>query len=771
MSLFNPKNILKPSLWTKFSLVLSFFIVFTISGLAYFGISHERHFLTVRMKEKSLALTKTFAFNSAHALLFNDYALLEHFVGAVGKEKDVHQVYVLSGNGKVISSTAHKFEGKVLEDPISQKAMQATEPIVQDLQEEGENFYDVAVPVEIGGAKWGTVRITFSLGSLHEGIAEMRRVIIWRTIFMCTLGVFLTIFLTRTIIKPLSMLRAASRRIAAGDLSQRVNISTSDEIGELASTFNQMADSLQQSVFNLQRRVSELWTLYNMTLTVSATQDEEEIFKELLDRAMEALGTDSGTFMVLDGETAHLGLVLSRGLIKETVEGMRLVLGEGIAGKVAAEAKMLAVLDAEKEYSRESYGGQVKSILSVPLIARGKVVGVLNLHTSKIHEFSEDDKRVISLMTERASAAVEKVLLLKHLAEEKSRIESILHSMADGVIAIDADGRIVLLNPSAIKILGIFRKDILGRPVIKVIEKPQITDLILRTLNERQELVEEVELLGPKQKIILQIQTGIVKGEEDKILGVVTIVRDVTEVRRLSQAKSDFVSMVSHELRTPLASIKAHIDTLIRGDAHLRGETQLEFLSVIQTETERLTKMITDLLDVSRIEAGRFEVELKPVDIKNLIEITVKNTPKLRSETHRFKFGFPHKLPLILGDAHKIEQVILNLTENAIKYSPDGGTITISGKDNGDKVLITVADEGVGIPSEHLPGLFEKFYRINIVGEDDGGTGLGLFVTKTIIEAHGGTIWVESEVGKGSRFSFTLPKFLKVGMNNKGTIT
>ena len=224
--------------------------------------------------------------------------------------------------------------------------------------------------------------------------------------------------------------------------------------------------------------------------------------------------------------------------------------------------------------------------------------------------------------------------------------------------------------------------------------------------------------------------------------------------------KTAFVSTVSHELRTPLTSIKGFISTLLAdAEGYYDLQTQREFYQIIDTECDRLTRLISDLLNVSRIEAGRaLDLNPKPVDLPSLIEkvITVQ---KSYTDRHTLKVEIGPDLPTIIADEDKIDQILTNLTNNAIKYSPQGGDIVVSAKMNSNGVVMSVTDHGLGIPKDHLPKIFERFHRVdNRDTRAVGGTGLGLYLVKHLVEAHGGKIWVESEVGKGSSFIFSLPE-------------
>jgi two-component system phosphate regulon sensor histidine kinase PhoR len=284
-------------------------------------------------------------------------------------------------------------------------------------------------------------------------------------------------------------------------------------------------------------------------------------------------------------------------------------------------------------------------------------------------------------------------------------------------------------------------------------------------LEENVETAEEVSVILPSEEEekenIYQLQTAIVKSDDDQPMGIVVIFNDITEIRSIERMKTAFVSTVSHELRTPLTSIKGFISTLLQDEdgTFYDHETQREFYTIIDTECDRLTRLISDLLNVSRIEAGRaLDLNPKSVTLPALIDKVV-TVQKSYTDKHQLVIDIKNELPTIVADEDKVDQILTNLTNNAIKYSPSGGTITVSAVAEGDIVRMAVSDQGMGIPKEHLPKVFERFHRVdNRDTRKVGGTGIGLYLVKHLVEAHGGKIWVESEHGKGSSFIFELPK-------------
>ena len=271
---------------------------------------------------------------------------------------------------------------------------------------------------------------------------------------------------------------------------------------------------------------------------------------------------------------------------------------------------------------------------------------------------------------------------------------------------------------------------------------------------------EIIEITQPQHKF-LQVYTAPVQGGNgEQLIGRIIALRDVTRERELDKIKTDFISVVSHELRTPLTSIKGYTDLLLSGAAGEMPALQHEFLSIIQTSTTRLTNLINDILDISRIESGRIDIRHEPVDYRQIVSDTLRlmRTTADEKEIH-LEADLPASMPPVCGDADKVTQVLTNLVGNAIKYTPVGGRVNVRLEVAGDASVTTcVSDTGIGISPDDQKRLFQKFFRAdNSSTREAGGTGLGLVIAKTIVELMGGAIWVDSEPGRGSRFSFTLP--------------
>jgi len=344
---------------------------------------------------------------------------------------------------------------------------------------------------------------------------------------------------------------------------------------------------------------------------------------------------------------------------------------------------------------------------------------------------------------------------IDEITAEKDRAQAMLDSMSDVVLALDRKGRIIKVNPAVETTFGIPRADCVGRSVVEVIRNFDLDMVLQRVQATNSQLVREVSIISPEPRVFMLRATplaGSTKG------GMVVLLRDISERKRMEQMRSEFMSNVSHELRTPLTSIRGFVETL-QDSGTDDPEMTRHFLEIIATETARLSNLVDDLLDLSRIEERRVVHRWQREDIGTLVDqvLTVCGS-RAEDKQIAVKANLQPRLPRLFGDPDLLAQVFINLVDNAIKYTPEGGTITISAQVEGDEIRIDVADSGVGIPAENLPRVFERFYRVEKARtRGAGGTGLGLAIVKHIVKGHGGRVDVKSVVGKGTVFSVFLP--------------
>ena len=351
------------------------------------------------------------------------------------------------------------------------------------------------------------------------------------------------------------------------------------------------------------------------------------------------------------------------------------------------------------------------------------------------------------------SAALSNAELYQSVAEEKERSEAILGNIADGIVAVDRDGAIVLWNSMAEQVTGVPAGEAVGRRVVEVLQRELASE-------EGEPSGERgVAIARGGKEIWLSLTEAIMRDAAGAILGRIFAFRDVSSERAVEQLKSDFVATVSHELRTPLTSIYGFAETLLRQDVAFAEAERTTFLGYIASESERLIGIVDDLLNVARLEAGMVGIATAPVDVAAVVRRTVAAFEEAaRANGHRFELDLPEGPLEADADDARLEEVMAHLVDNAVKFSPDGGTVTIAARRRGDAVEVRVEDEGLGISPGDRQRIFTKFVR----GEagplaSTQGTGVGLFLARGLLAAMGGRIWVESEEGAGSSFAFELP--------------
>jgi two-component system phosphate regulon sensor histidine kinase PhoR len=343
---------------------------------------------------------------------------------------------------------------------------------------------------------------------------------------------------------------------------------------------------------------------------------------------------------------------------------------------------------------------------------------------------------------------------VNNLGRERRRLEAVLENMADGVIITDSMGRVSLINPAADRILGVKKGEGTGRTFAEVARHHELIELWQRSCGVGQEQMAAVEL-GRQGSFVQMIVTPL---ESAGFQNCLVILQDLTRIRRLETVRRDFISNISHELRTPLASLKALVETL-RDTALDDRPAARRFLDRADQEVDHLSQMVQELLELARIESGQVPLRLAATAVAKVVNRPVERLrPQVARNHQHLTVDLPDGLPPVLADADRIQQVVSNLVHNAIKFTPEGGkiTVTAAAEADGGTVVISVHDTGVGIPEAELNRIFERFYKADRA-RSGGGTGLGLAIARHLVQAHGGEIWAKSKEGRGSTFSFSLP--------------
>ena len=350
-------------------------------------------------------------------------------------------------------------------------------------------------------------------------------------------------------------------------------------------------------------------------------------------------------------------------------------------------------------------------------------------------------------------------LTQENLEQESKRLNSILSYMTDGVLATNRRGQITMINDMAKKQLGVQKEDVLNKSsileLLKIEDEYELRDLITQI---PELTIDSQDVNG--EYLSLRVRFALVRRESGFISGLVAVLHDTTEQEKEERERRLFVSNVSHELRTPLTSVKSYLEALDEGA--LYDPVAPDFIKVSLDETNRMMRMVTDLLHLSRIDNATSQLDVELINFTAFITFILNRFDKMRSQDDEKKYELVRDYPInsvwIEIDTDKMTQVIDNILNNAIKYSPDGGKITVSMKTTDDQMILSIKDQGLGIPKQDLPKIFDRFYRVDRArSRAQGGTGLGLAIAKEIIKQHNGFIWAKSEYGKGSTFTIVLP--------------
>ncbi|MCS7201958.1 MAG: ATP-binding protein [Dictyoglomus sp.] len=541
------------------------------------------------------------------------------------------------------------------------------------------------------------------------------------------------------------------------------------ELGGLSIILAIFLNYVAKETLKLQLKMKESETFHKITQIINSSLDFDEILFSILDSAIKLLDADGGTIFIKDKETGELIFEKVVGEKAKNLMGKRIKKGEGIVGWVIEKGEGIVIENASHDkrfspYFDEITGFRTGSIICTPLRIDNEIIGALEIvNNIKKKPFTKYELELAMNFANEASIALNKAILYNAVNTEKERMQKILENIADGLIILDNRKNLKMINPIAQNIFSITSQD-LGKNCKETLKCKDLKGNILCVDCPLDKLYsQQIPYLQYEMKIYSQNLKEIILGcnlsavwDNSKLLDYILAVRDISLSKEIDRLKSEFVANVSHELKTPLTAIKGYSELLLTQKPE--EEKFKNYLKIINQEAERLTKLINDLLDLSKLEEGRMEIKREIVDIKNIIK---ERALFFQSQTtkHSFIFSFPAYPILISGDQDRLTQVFHNLIDNAVKYSPKGGNITLSIQDNIKSVIIEVSDQGEGIAPEHLPYIFDRFYRADSsLIKRKSGTGLGLSIVKSIVEAHKGKISVNSKVGEGTTFILEFPR-------------
>lgn len=502
--------------------------------------------------------------------------------------------------------------------------------------------------------------------------------------------------------------------------------------------------------------------LLQISRAMTSRLDLPSLLRLILTSAAELVRAEAGVIALRRGQAATLTIQASYGLPAALLPRFAPLLTDF---PLQAEGYALPDLQARLNLVARAVRLPLSQVIALPLLIQERLLGVIYLFRSGSIAFSANDEAVLASFADQAAIAVRNAQLYQQVSAEKSQLNAIIEHGADGVMILDPDLRIQVFNRALSQMTGWPAEQALGQPCYQVLPLEGVTGRHLCDLQpeeidfpDGQPLVAEGWLTRPGgSRVDVSITYSPLYDDEGRLVNIIANVMDITRFREAEEMKSTFVSVISHELKTPVALIKGYASTLAREDANWDRSTLREGLDVIGEESDRLNALINNLLDASRIQAGGFKLERADVALPRLAAAVVESF-RLQTDKHRFVIDFAPDFPAVFGDEERLRQVLNNLLSNAIKYAPQGGEIRVGGWREGEQVTVYVADQGIGIPAAEQGKLFQRFYRVDSsLRRSTQGAGLGLYLCRSIVEAHGGRIWLRSEPGKGTTVFFTLP--------------
>ena len=504
-------------------------------------------------------------------------------------------------------------------------------------------------------------------------------------------------------------------------------------------------------------------------------QDGAELQPELeniLRNAVRALGGSAAVVATWDDAVRRFVVTGAYGLDREQIARIRPLLNEAIPDLALSREQfaLLSALFPQSALPVSTTGEMQNPVMAVPLHTNDENVGlILVLRSSDAANFSQLDPPVLAAFAEQAAIAVQSARLAHLLVQEKQRVESILEGSADGIYTVDAARRIVSINPAMERLLGLPSEEVLGLPCAVGLNWrdregrpicPGRCPMLHSTSFANDNVTEMSASVRSRDGRTTDVALvySVVRSPELAPLNAVVNVRDMTRVREVEDMRSTFLSMLGHQLQTPLAIIKGYTNTLARPDAQWDGDTLSRIFEAIEEETDHMSQLMNRLLLASRLETGELPIHPEQVDMAAVAEKVVARI-STTSQNHHFCVRFPVQLSPVEGDPDLLEEVLINLIDNAVKYSPSGGEVVVGGAEEpSGTVAITVSDSGVGVPRWESRRVFERFHRSeNPNSSHPRGIGLGLYICDEIMKAHGGTIFVSDNPGGGSVFTLVFP--------------
>ncbi len=504
--------------------------------------------------------------------------------------------------------------------------------------------------------------------------------------------------------------------------------------------------------------------LLDIARTITQELELDKLLDGILRTAVEMLAGQAGIIALRD-EGGGWTVAASHGLTPEFLKQIDPVLAK-VPDYEDPERFELPQINRLLQSLTRSASNDLLRGVALPLIAHQRVVGLTFIFRTYRTVFSSNDRTLLQSFADQAAIAVHNAQLYSQIRREKQRLDALLDSAADGILIMTPDHNIERCNPAFARLWGEKTEKIQGKnhdDIIRWIRREQGTSLEEAEaggwpLTAHATLYVEGDIECPSGvPLAVGITYAPLISPEGNLLNIIATVRDISHFREAEELKSTFISVISHELKTPVALIKGYTGTLRRDDVSWDDEIVQDSLEVIEEEADHLTSLIENLLDASRLQAGGIKLNLADLAMENFLK---RFSERFQTQTskHNIVVEIPQEFPVVMADEGRLGQVLSNLISNAIKYSPEGGEIRLSGQVRADQVIVCIQDEGPGIAPGDIPHIFDRFYRADEASRTTKGAGLGLYLTRAIIEAHAGRIWVDPRPGDGARICFSLPR-------------
>jgi len=684
------------------------------------------------------------------------------------------QIFILDASGQIIASPDPDLllhlAKDVLPDIYSHIPVDENSSFISNVPDREERLYTYT---PISSTNWGVIVSRPTVSAFATQIFLRRIVLIAAGTFLL-IGLFFWGMLSWRVIRPIERLAPVSKAIG---MNQPINTEEREIIETQARRGDQIG-RLTRSIIRLEEavadRLEEQAVLLETSTAVVSSLETQIVLNRILDQTNRLLNVRMSAIIALDEKQGAFRIRANRGLSRNFVEQLTIQPSEpgSVTMRAVHSREPIQVSDTETDPSYKNQRPRARaegyrSILAVPLNTQHAPPTALLVFHPHPHTFSHNEIQLLSNLANQATMAIENAVLYERsdmrLKEQTRRLEALIQSMHDGLILSDLSGTVIYANKAIGELADLASEDLPGAPIDQVLYRivsnspdEKIFSLELQKVLEFENKRRlDIPLLIRGRSIHLRLETFDVTDVQNIPIGHGLILQDITADHELDRMKSSLVSTVSHELRTPLAAIKGYATTLLAEDVEWDHSSQREFISIISNESDRLTNLVNNLLDLSRIEAGSLNLSRDECDIRDLLH-RASHQAQLNNE-NGFEIHLQDGMPTLYADRPRLETILRNLIENSVKYAGTSALIRVDVSHKNGSAVFKVSDDGPGIPKKESQRIFESFYRIDdSLTRIASGAGLGLAICQGLVHAHGGTIWVESQQ-RGACIAFSIP--------------